>query len=354
MKALVFDKPQSVVWRDVPEPICAPFGAVMRPVAVSPCSSDIHTIFEGGVPKSSMHVLGHECIAEIIQIGSEVVDFKVGDVVAVPAITPNWRATAVQEGNERHAVEHFDSNRLGRTWPGVFAELFAVPDADTTLAHIPKGVNLKQALMCVDVMTTGFTGAEYANIKTGDTVCVIGIGPVGLMAVAAASNLGAAEIYAIGSRPNCKQLAMQYGATDIIDYKDVNIVQKVLELTDNVGSDSVIIAGGNDKVFTQAIDMVRYGIGTVSNVNYYGDTGSLAFPKFSGGRGMAGKTIHTELAKGGRARIERMLKMVKFGRVNPEPLVTHVLNGFEQIEKAIYLMRDKPDNLIKVMVEIKW
>ena len=87
------------------------------------------------------------------------------------------------------------------------------------------------------------------------------------------------------------------------------------------GTDSVIICGGNDEVFAQAIDMVRYGIGTVSNVNYFGGTGNLPFPKFSGGRGMAGKTIRTELAEGGRARIERMLSMVKYGRIHPEKLV---------------------------------
>ena len=93
----------------------------------------------------------------------------------------------------------------------------------------------------------------------------------------------------------------------------------------------MIICGGNDETFAQAIDMVRYGIGTVSNVNYFGGTGNLPFPKFSGGRGMAGKTIHTELAEGGRVRIERMLSMVKYGRIHPERLVTHHLTGLDKI-----------------------
>ena len=134
----------------------------------------------------------------------------------------------------------------------MFAEYFSVLDADTTLAKIPDGVSLEQALMSVDMMTTGFTGAESANIKVGDCVCVIGIGPVGLMAVAAARHLGAARIIAVGSRPRCVDLAKRYGASDVISYKDGNIVELVLDMTDGVGPDSVIIAGGGDSVFSQA------------------------------------------------------------------------------------------------------
>ena len=164
-------------------------------------------------------------------------------------------------------------------------------------------------------MTTGFTGAEMADIKVGDTVVVMGIGPIGLMAIAGARQLGAARIIAVGSRTKSVELAKMYGATDIISYRGGNVVEQVLSMTEQRGADSVIIAGGSDEVFTQAFDMVCYGIGTVSNINYFGGTGSLSFPKFSGGRGMAGKTLHTSLCKGGRARIERMMAMIKY---NPE------------------------------------
>ena len=235
----------------------------------------------------------------------------------------------------------------------MFAEYFALPDADTTLAHIPPGVSLKQALMSVDVMTTGFTGAEYADVKIGDAVCVMGIGPIGLMAIAGCAHLGAARIIGIGTRPVCVELARKYGATEIISYRDGDVVEQVLRLTDGVGPDGVVIAGGGDEVFTQAVDMVRYGTGTVSNVNYYGGTGCLGFPKFSGGRGMAGKTIHTELAKGGRARIERMLRMIRYGRVDPEPLITHEFRGLDSIVEALKLMNDKPRDLVKAAVYVQ-
>lgn len=354
MKAFVLIEPGKVGWYDAPEPVITPYGAILRPVAVATCSSDVHTVYGGGSRKAPNLILGHECVAEVMETGELVHDFKPGDVVAVPAITPEWRDLGIQEGNFKHASAPFSGHQLGRTAPGVFAEKFLIPDADTTLARIPEGITMEQALMCVDVVTTGFTGAEFADIKIGDTVVVLGIGPIGLMAIEGARHLGAARIIAVGSRPVCAQLAKEFGATEVLSYKDGNVAQQVMERTGGLGADGVIICGGGDEVFSQAVDMARYGIGTISNVNYYGGTGFLPFPKFSGGRGMAGKTIRTELAKGGRVRIERLLNMVRYGRIDPGKLVTHRLYGLEQVETALQLMKEKPQDLIKVMVQIDW
>ncbi|MGC6173836.1 zinc-binding dehydrogenase [Lacrimispora sp. 38-1] len=350
MKAFVLIEPGKVGWHDAPEPELTPYGAILRPVAVAPCSSDVHTVYGGGSRKAPNLILGHECVAEILETGELVKDFKPGEVVAVPAITPDWRAMGIQEGNYKHASAPFSGHQLGRSIPGVFAEKFLIPDADTTLAKIPEGVTLEQALMCVDVVTTGFTGAEYADIQFGDTVVVMGIGPIGLMAVEGARHLGAARIIAVGTRPVCTSLAMEFGATEVLSFKNGSIVDQVMERTGGLGADGVIICGGGDEVFTQAVDMARYGIGTISNVNYFGGTGNLGFPKFSGGRGMGGKTIHTELAKGGRVRIERLLKMIQYGRINPQKLVTHYLYGLDEVETALRLMKEKPADLVKVMV----
>ena len=350
MEAFVLKEPGIAGWADVAEPILTPYGAILKPVAVAPCSSDVHTVFGGGSRKAPNLVLGHECVARVLEAGEYVKDFSPGEIVAVPAITPDWRARGIQEHNFKHASAPFSGHQLGRSQPGVFAETFSIPDADTTLAKIPSEVSIKQALMCVDVVTTGFTGAENGNIKFGDTVVVMGIGPIGLMAVAGAAMKGAARILAVGSRPVCVDRAYELGATEVISYKDGDVVEQVMKRTGGLGADCVIVCGGGDEVFAQAVDMVRYGVDTVSNINYFGGTGNLPFPKFSGGRGMAGKTIHTELAEGGRVRIERMLDMVKYGRIHPENLVTHHLKGFDKIEEALYLMRDKPLDLIKVMV----
>jgi len=350
MKAFCLIEPCKVGFCEVPIPRLTPYGAILRPIAVSPCSSDIHTVFHGGSPKAPNLVLGHEAIGEIIEIGEHVRDFKIGDIVAVPAITPDWREIDIQNGNYMHAGVPFSGHKLGRTLPGVFAEFFLIPDADTTLSHIPLNVTLEQALMSVDVVTTGFTGAEGANIKIGDDVCVIGIGPIGLMAIEGAKHLGAARIIAIGSRRKSVELAKEFGASEVISYKNGDVVNEVMSMTNGRGVDSTIIAGGNDEVFAQAIDMTCYGIGTISNVNYFGGVGNLPFPKFSGGRGMAGKTIHTQLCKGGRARIDRILKMIQYKQINPEKLITHHFQGFQKIEDAFYLMKEKPEGLLKIMV----
>ncbi len=349
MKAFVIKEPGVVCWHNSPEPTLTDYGAILKPVAMTPCSSDVNTVYKGSKKEPNL-ILGHECVAEVLETGKLVQDFKVGDVVAVPAITPDWRALGIQEHNFEHASAPFSGHQLGRTFPGVFAEKFSIPDADTTLAKIPKGVEIKQALMSVDVMTTGFTAAENANVKYGDTVVVMGIGAIGLMAIAGAKMLGAAEIIAVGSRKKNRELAFSFGANEVLDYRSCDIVDEIMKRTSRRGVDSVIICGGGDDTFRQAIDIVKYGVGVVSNVNYFGGTGDLPFPKFSGGRGMAGKTVRTALAKGGRSRIERMLKLIEFGRVDPGVLVTHELSGLDSIEQAFYMMRDKPEGLIKVMV----
>ena len=280
MKAFVLKEPGIAGWADVAEPILTPYGAILKPVAVAPCSSDVHTVFGGGSRKAPNLVLGHECVARVLEAGEYVKDFSPGEIVAVPAITPDWRARGIQEHNFKHASAPFSGHQLGRSQPGVFAETFSIPDADTTLAKIPSEVSIKQALMCVDVVTTGFTGAENGNIKFGDTVVVMGIGPIGLMAVAGAAMKGAARILAVGSRPVCVDRAYELGATEVISYKDGDVVEQVMKRTGGLGADCVIVCGGGDEVFAQAVDMVRYGVGTVSNINYFAARETCLSPSF--------------------------------------------------------------------------
>lgn len=335
-----------------PEPeLKEPYGAILTPLAMAPCTSDVNTVYGTGSRKPENLILGHECVARVVEVASGVRDFRPGELVAVPAITPDWRETAIQEGNDRHAGRPFSGNALGRSIPGVFAERFAIADADTTLAHIPEGVSLKDALMCVDVVTTGFTGAESAEIRVGDTVVVLGIGAIGLMAVQGAALMGAARILAVGTRAVSVRLAKEFGANEVLSYREGDIAAQVLGRTGGIGADAVIICGGDDSALPQAIDMVRYGIGRVVNLKHFPGEGAMEIPKFSGGRGMAGKTVKLELCRGGRARIERLMKMVQYGRIQPGKLVTHELSGFDRIVDGLELMRNKPEDLVKVMVK---
>nr|7F3P_A Chain A, NADP-dependent isopropanol dehydrogenase [Thermoanaerobacter brockii]7F3P_B Chain B, NADP-dependent isopropanol dehydrogenase [Thermoanaerobacter brockii]7F3P_C Chain C, NADP-dependent isopropanol dehydrogenase [Thermoanaerobacter brockii]7F3P_D Chain D, NADP-dependent isopropanol dehydrogenase [Thermoanaerobacter brockii] len=338
-----------VGWIEKEKPAPGPFDAIVRPLAVAPCTSDIHTVFEGAIGERHNMILGHEAVGEVVEVGSEVKDFKPGDRVVVSALTPDWRTSEVQRGYHQHSGGMLAGWKFSNVKDGVFGEFFHVNDADMNLAHLPKEIPLEAAVMIPDMMTTGFHGAELADIELGATVAVLGIGPVGLMAVAGAKLRGAGRIIAVGSRPVCVDAAKYYGATDIVNYKDGPIESQIMNLTEGKGVDAAIIAGGNADIMATAVKIVKPG-GTIANVNYFGEGEVLPVPRLEWGCGMAHKTIKGGLCPGGRLRMERLIDLVFYKRVDPSKLVTHVFRGFDNIEKAFMLMKDKPKDLIKPVV----
>lgn len=336
-------------WIEKERPAAGPYDAIVRPLAVSPCTSDIHTVFEGALGDRQNLILGHEAVGEITEVGSEVTDFKPGDRVVVPAITPDWRSMEVQEGFPQHSTGMLAGWKFSNYKDGVFSERFHVNDADMNLALLPEDISLESAVMITDMMTTGFHGAELAEIPLGASVVVIGIGAVGLMAIAGAKLRGAGRIIGVGSRPVCVETAKYYGATEVVNYKNGDIVQQVIELTQGKSVDRIIIAGGNADTLAQAVSLVKPG-GVVANVNYHGSGAFIPIPRVEWGCGMAHKTIKGGLCPGGRLRMERLINLVKYKRVDVSKLVTHIFNGFEDIEKSLLLMKAKDRDLIKPVV----
>ncbi|MDD4779317.1 MAG: NAD(P)-dependent alcohol dehydrogenase [Tissierellia bacterium] len=328
------------------------YDAIVRPLAVSPCTSDIHTVFEGAIGDRHDMILGHEAVGVVVEVGSEVKEFKPGDRVVVPAITPDWRSLEVQAGFHQHSNGMLAGWKFSNFKDGVFAEYFHVNDADMNLALLPDEISLESAVMITDMMTTGFHGAENAEIQMGSSVAVIGIGAVGLMSIAGAKLNGAGRIIGVGSRPVCVEAAKFYGANDIVNYRDGDIVKQIMDLTKGKGVDRVIMAGGGIETLAQAVEMVKPG-GVVSNVNYHGTGDILPVPRLAWGCGMAHKKIVGGLCPGGRLRMEMLIDMVKYNRVDLSKLVTHVFDGFENIEQALLLMKDKPKDLIKPVVIIE-
>lgn len=351
MKGFAMLSVNKVGWIEKEKPVAGPYDAIVRPLAVSPCTSDIHTVFEGALGDRHDMLLGHEAVGVIDEVGSEVKDFKVGDRVIVPAITPDWRTLEVQAGFPQHSGGMLAGWKFSNFKDGVFAEYFHVNDADMNLAILPDEISLESAVMITDMMTTGFHGAELANIQVGSSVAVIGIGAVGLMAVAGAKLRGAGRIIAVGSRPTCVEAAKFYGASDIVNYKTGDIGKQIMNLTKGKGVDRVIIAGGTPETLIQAVSMVKPG-GVVSNVNYHGTGDFLPIPRLEWGCGMAHKTIVGGLCPGGRLRMEMLIDLVKYDRVDLSKLVTHVYHGFDKIEEALLIMREKPSDLIKPVVII--
>jgi len=336
-------------WIEKPKPHCGELDAILRPIALAPCTSDIHTVWAGALGERRDMVLGHEAVGEVVEVGSLVRDFKVGDRVLVPAITPDWSSVDAQGGYSMHSGGMLSGWKFSNFKDGVFAEYFHVNDADGNLAHLPDGMPLEAAVMLSDMVPTGVHGAELAGIEFGDTAAVIGIGPVGLMSVAAAAVRGASEIYAVGSRRICCELALEFGASKVINYRDGDIAEQILDITSGRGVDRVIIAGGDNSTFAQAVRMLRPG-GTVGNVNYLGEGESVSIPRVQWGCGMGHKTIKGGLMPGGRLRMEKLARLVMSGRIHPERLITHRFIGLEGAEQALMLMKDKPAELIKPIV----
>ena len=333
--------------KDIPE--CGPLDAIVRPIAIAPCTSDIHTVWEGAIGERHNMILGHEAVGVVDKVGSLVKDFKPGDKVIVPAITPDWNSLEAQAGYSMHSGGMLAGWKFSNFKDGVFGEYFHVNDADGNLALLPEGVDPADACMLSDMVPTGFHGVELADVQFGDSVAVIGIGPVGLMSVAGAALRGASRLFAVGSRPNCVAIAKEYGATDIINYKQGDIGEQIMDLTGGKGVDRVIVAGGDCDTFITAIKILKPG-GIIGNVNYLGEGDYVKLPRAEWGCGMGHKTVAGGLMPGGRLRMEKLASLISTGRLDTSKLITHRFHGFDSIEEALMLMKDKPADLIKPVV----
>ncbi len=340
---------EQVGWLEKELTPCGPMDAICKPLAVAICSSDIHTV-EGAIGERKNMILGHEGVGEITEVGSMVKDFKVGDRVIIPAVTPDWNSLEAQAGHSSHSGGMIAAFKYANSKDGVFAEFFHVNDADGNLGLLPENVSVVEGCMISDMVPTGFHGAELADIEFGDSVLVIGIGPVGLMSVAGANMRGASRIIAVGTRPKCVEAARGYGATDIISYKKGTIEDQVLAMTDGKGVDKVIIAGGTVDTFASAVKCVKPG-GKIGSVNYISDGDNIKIPVAEWGVGMSNKQINGGLMPGGRLRMEKLASLVSLGKLDVKTLATHVYEGWDAMPEAFQIMKDKPADLIKPVVK---
>ena len=164
MRAFVLEGRGKVKWMEKEKPrLLSEHGVLIMPLLLAPCTSDVHTIWQGS-PKRENLTLGHECVGKIIEKGSAVKDFSLGEIVAISAITPNWDSEEVTE-NESHADYPFSAHSLGKSIDGAFQECFYLPHADKNCGKIPEGLSLEDALLCTDVLQTGFTAAEEGRVE---------------------------------------------------------------------------------------------------------------------------------------------------------------------------------------------
>jgi len=347
MKAFVMKQIGQVGFVDKPTPEPGPNDAVVRTSKALICTSDSHTVHGGIGPRTDL-TLGHEAVGVVHAVGSEVKAFRPGERVVVGAITPDWGHPAAQNGYPSQTGGPLGGWKFANVKDGVFAEYFHVNDADANLAKIPDDVQDEVAVYCCDMLSTGFMGAENGNIPIGGTVAVLAQGPVGLMSTVGARLQGAGLVIGVESVPSRQKLARIYGADEIVDFTKEDVVDRVMELTDGEGVDTAIEALGADITFQTAIKITKPG-GTVSNTGYFGEGEFVSIPRVEWGVGMADMTIATGLCPGGRLRMERLLRVLQGGRVDPTQMTTHTFH-FDEMERAFEVADKKLDDVIKPLI----
>ena len=347
MRAFVMKGIGKVGFADKPIPTPGPTDAIVKTTKALICTSDVHTVNGAIGPRDNL-TLGHEAVGRVHQVGAAVKRFKPGDHVLVGAITPEWGDAASQAGHSSQSGGALGGWKFANIKDGVFAEYFHVNEADANMAHIPAAVADDSAVYCCDMISTGLMAAENANIPPGGTVAVFALGPVGLMAVAGARMLGAGLIVGVDSVPRRQELARSYGADVTVDFEKEDAVARIMDLTGGEGVDSAIEALGGDLSFQNAIRVTKPG-GTISNAGYHGKGEFVHIPRMEWGVGMAEKTIRTGLCPGGRLRMERLLRLLQGGRVDPTRLTTHTFR-FDELERAFEMMERKLDGIIKPLI----
>ncbi len=347
MRAFVMHEIGKVGIMEKPIPECGPNDAIVKTTSALICTSDVHTV-GGAIGQRKDMTLGHEAVGVIFKLGSAVQGYKVGERVAVNAITPCYKCTNCQRGFTSQCTQALGGWKYANIKDGSFAEYFHVNDAEANLTKIPDSITDEQALYTTDMMTTGFMGAEHANTPLGGSVAIFGQGPIGLMATVGARLLGAGLIIAVDTVPKRLELAKKLGADIAIDFKQTDPIEEIMRLTNGEGTDAAIEALGSQITFENCVKATRPG-GVISNIGYHGEGEYLMIPRAEWGVGMSDKTIRTGLCPGGNERMGRLMRLIENGRVDPTVLTTHRFK-FEDIEKGYQLMASKMDGVIKPLV----
>ncbi|MEO1331315.1 MAG: NAD(P)-dependent alcohol dehydrogenase [Pseudomonadota bacterium] len=352
MKAAVFVEPGRIALDEKPIPDVGATDALLRITTTTICGTDVH-ILKGEYPVAPGLTIGHEPVGVIEKLGSAVTGYVEGQRVIAGAICPSGHSNAslcgfhAQDGaGAPHGWKPLGGWRFGNTIDGSQAEYVLVPDAMANLAPVPDALTDEQVLMCPDIMSTGFSGAESGAVRIGDTVAVFAQGPIGLCATAGARLMGATTIIAVETVPARIEMARSMGADHIVDFNTSDPVAEILSLTNGRGVDVAIEALGLPQTFAGALKVLRPG-GTLSSLGVYSDDLTIPLDAFLAGLG--DHTIRTTLCPGGKERMRRLMETIASGRVDTRPLVTHRYK-LDQIEQAYELFANQRDGVLKIAI----
>lgn len=352
MRAAVFVEPKRIVLEEKPIPDIGPLDALVRITTTTICGTDVH-ILKGEYPVARGLTVGHEPVGIIEKLGSAVTGFHEGQRVIAGAITPSGHSNAClcgyhsQDGaGTKHGWKAIGGWKFGNTIDGCQAEYVRVPDALANLSPVPDGLTDEQVLMCPDIMSTGFSGAESGDVRIGDTVAVFAQGPIGLCATAGAKLKGATTIITVDGVPERLAISRTLGADFTVDFKKSDPIEEILRITDGRGVDVAIEALGTQSTFEAALRVLRPG-GTLSSLGVYSTDLKIPLNAFSAGLG--DNKIITTLCPGGKERMRRLMSVIASGRVDLTPLVTHRYR-LDDIEKAYDLFSHQRDGVLKVAI----
>lgn len=345
MSALVFRGRDDIRIEQIPIPKPGPGEAVIRVTLTTICGTDLH-IVKGEYPVRPGLVIGHEPVGVIHELGVGVTGYQVGERVLVGAITPCGQCHDCLRGNLSQCGGPIGGWRFGNTINGAQAEYVLVPFAQANLAKIPDELRDEQVVLLSDIASTGISAAESANLQIGDSVAVFAQGPIGLCATAGAKLKGASLIIAVESDPVRIAMAKKMGADIVLNHMQQDIVTEIKSLTDGKGVDVAIEALGTQTTFENALRVLRPG-GTLSSLGVYSGKLSLRLEPFAAGLG--DHKIVTTLCPGGKERMRRLMELVRHGKLNLEPFLTHTY-PLDRIAEAYKLFGERRDGVIKVAI----
>ncbi len=343
MRGLVFHGKADVRVENLPDPTPPDaHGAVVRVERTAICGSDLH-LYHGEMPVGEGFTLGHEFVGEVVETGSAVEGFRAGDRVIVSGVIGCGLCERCLRGEvvrcERKQTRVFG---VGPDLDGGQAEAVAVPGARHAMKKIPDGVSVEQAVLLTDILPTGYFGARMASIQPGDTVIVVGAGPVGLLALLSAQLFGPARVLVVDRVPERLEMARSLGGTPIpADEADAAIVH----LTNEQGADSVIEAVGADETILKSLMWVRAG-GTVSVI---GVNTSPALPFPMGLALMKDLTFRTGLVPVPELW-PALVPLVAEGKLAPERVFTHRM-GLSEGPEAYRRFDAREDGILKVLLD---
>ena len=315
MKALVYHGPGKKSWDSVPTPkISKSTDVIVKMLKTTICGTDLH-ILKGDVPEvTSGRILGHEGVGIVEETGETVSNFKKGDHVLISCITSCGKC----EYCKRQMYSHCEDGGwiLGHLIDGTQAEYVRIPHADNSLYPIPAGMDEEALVMLSDILPTGFEiGVLYGAVKPGDTVAIVGAGPVGMAALLTAQFFSPGKIIMIDIDESRLALARKFGATEVINSAKVNAAEQIMANTKD-GVDVAIEAAGIPQTFDICQQIVRPG-GHIANVGVHGKSVDFQIQRLWA----QNITLTTGLVNTNTTSM--LLKNVESKKLKPENLITH-------------------------------